>query len=264
MKWFNNLKISIKLLISFIIVALISGIVGVVGITNITKINNNDTILYENMTVSLSEVAEMARLFQRARVNARDLILYDDPADIQNSYQEVQTYLGQIDTYAESFEKTIVQEEVREYFQVFVKAMNEFDADLEELLKICLENRDDEAFIFTKGDLQNSADNVREAIDKLVELKVSGAKTQSESNDAAANTAVVTMVAVIAVAMVVAISLGIFVSRIISNPMKKLVVVADRIADGDLDVQVDIYTKEEIGNLANAFNRMTNNLNELI
>ena len=264
MKWFNNLKISIKLLISFIIVALISGIVGVVGITNIRKINSNDTILYENMTVPLSEVAEMARLFQRARVNARDLILYDTPADIQKSYSTVQTYLNAIDTYAESFEKTIVQEEVREYFKVFVEAMNEFDDNLEELLEICLENRDDEAFIFTKGDLQNSADNVREAIDKLVELKVNGAKTQSESNDAAANTAVVTMAVVIAAAMVVAISLGIFVSRIISNPMKKLVVVADRIADGDLDVQVDIYTKEEIGNLANAFNRMANNLNELI
>lgn len=94
MKWFYNMKISQKLVISFVVVALISGIVGVIGITNITKMNENDTTLYENMTVPLSEIAEIARLFQRARVNARDLILYDDPADIQKAYAEVQEYLN--------------------------------------------------------------------------------------------------------------------------------------------------------------------------
>ena len=64
--------------------------------------------------------------------------------------------------------------------------------------------------------------------------------------------------------MVIAISLGIFVSRIISNPMRKLAAAADRIADGDLDVEVEIDTKEEIGKLANAFNKMAENLNDLI
>lgn len=108
MRWFYNLKISVKLIVSFVIVAIISGVVGVIGISNITKINNNDTILYENMTVPLSEVADMARWFQRARVNARDLILYDDPDDIQKAYEVVRTYLNNVASNAESFEKTIV------------------------------------------------------------------------------------------------------------------------------------------------------------
>lgn len=264
MKWFYNMRISTKLVVSFVIVAIISGMVGVIGISNIKKINSNDTVLYENMTVPLSEVAEMARLFQRARVNARDLILYNEIADIQKAYEEVQSYLAEIDAYADSFEKTIVQDEVREYFEIFKQVMRNFDNDLEILYDICLENRDDEAFAFTKGDLQESADDVRETIDKLVALKVNGAKTQSDSNNDAAETAVVTMVAVIAVAMFIAITLGIFISRTIGNPLKKLTAAADKIADGDLDVQVDIYTEEEIGKLADVFNKMADNLNEVI
>lgn len=264
MKWFYNMKIGSKLIISFIVVALIAGVVGVIGITNINKIDYNDSALYENMTVPLSEVADMARWFQRARVNARDLILYDDPADIQNAYSEVQAYLSEIDKLTESFEKTIVQEEEKQYFTQFQSAMIEFDKKLDELLKICLENRDDEAFAFTKGDLQTSADDVRASIDKLIELKVNGAKNQSDTNSATADTAVVTMIAVIAVAMIVAFSLGIFVSRSISNPIKKLVTAAENIADGDLDVYVDIHTKDEVGNLANAFNKMADNLNDVV
>jgi len=107
MEWFNNMKISAKLITSFIIVAIISGVVGVIGITNITKINNNDTILYENMTVPLTEVADMARWFQRTRVNARDLILHDDIADIQNEYTKVQDYLNEVDALAEALRKQL-------------------------------------------------------------------------------------------------------------------------------------------------------------
>ena len=116
MKWFYNMKLSTKLILTFIVVAIISGIVGLVGIVNITKINDNDNILYDNMTVPLSEVAEMARLFQRARVNGRDLILYEEKADIDQAYSEVVAYLNEIDTISQSFEKTIVQDEVEAAF----------------------------------------------------------------------------------------------------------------------------------------------------
>lgn len=264
MKWFYNMRISMKLISCFIVVAIISGVVGVIGISNITRINNNDTILYENMTVPLSEVADMARWFQRSRVNARDMILYDNPADIQDSYKDVMTYVANVEAIANSFEKTIIQEEVNKYFEDWKKAWADYKKDLEILLEMCLENRDEEAFAFTRGELQDAANAVREANDKLIELKVTGARNQTESNDAAAETATVTMVVVIAVAMVIAILLGIFTSRIISNPMRNLAAAADKIADGDLDVHIDIYTKEEIGQLANAFNKMVDNLNELI
>jgi methyl-accepting chemotaxis protein len=38
MKWYNNMKIGVKLIVGFLLVALIAGIVGVMGIMNI-----NDT-----------------------------------------------------------------------------------------------------------------------------------------------------------------------------------------------------------------------------
>lgn len=249
MKWFYNLKISVELVVTFIIVAMISGVVGVIGISNITKINNNDTILYENMTVPLSEVANMARLYQRARVNSRNMILDDDPSEIQESYNKINQFLSQIDEYAVSFEKTIVQDEVRQYFEQYKQAINKYRTCIDELYELCIENRDEEALVITKGDLQDIEDEVRLTVDKLLELKVNGAQNQSESNDAAANTAIVTMITVIIIAVFVAVSLGIFVSRIISNPRKKLVVAADRISDGDLDVHIDINIKEEMGNL---------------
>lgn len=264
MKWFYNMKIGAKLLISFTVVAIIAGIVGVVGITNITKINENDDILYQNMTVPLSEVAEMARLFQRARVNSRDMILYNDIEDIQQAYKEVQGYLSDIDSYAASFEETIIQAEVEESFGVFKSDMSSFRQCVDQLYELCLENRDDEAFAYTKGEMQPISDALRMSIDKLVQLKVTGAQDQSDTNTATAKSAVMMMIGVIGAAMVTAICLGIFISNIISKPVRKLAKAADRIAEGDLDAYIDINTKEEIGALAKAFNKMVDNLNEVI
>ena len=53
MKWFLDMKIAVKIISGFVIVAIIAGVVGFVGVINIKEINENDTMLYENDTVPL-------------------------------------------------------------------------------------------------------------------------------------------------------------------------------------------------------------------
>ena len=85
MKWFLNMKITTKLIIAFVIVAILAGVVGAVGMSNITKIDENGHVLYANMTVPLAEAADMAKLFQRIRVNTRDMILEEDQEKISSA-----------------------------------------------------------------------------------------------------------------------------------------------------------------------------------
>lgn len=66
------------------------------------------------------------------------------------------------------------------------------------------------------------------------------------------------------VAVVLAIVLGILMARSITKPIIKLVRVSEKITEGNLDVEIDISSKDEIGMLANAFSTMTNNLNEVM
>ena len=48
--------------------------------------------------------------------------------------------------------------------------------------------------------------------------------------------------------------------RAISIPIKKLTEGANRIAEGDLTVKIDVHTKDEIGQLAHSFNKMASEL----
>jgi signal transduction histidine kinase len=60
--------------------------------------------------------------------------------------------------------------------------------------------------------------------------------------------------------MMLAIFIGLFVSLSISNPVKKLKDATVEIGKGRLDTKIDIKSKDEIGDLADSFNKMTTDL----
>ncbi len=64
------------------------------------------------------------------------------------------------------------------------------------------------------------------------------------------------------VALILGIVIAALISRIISRPLIKLKDAADKIAGGDLDVEIDVSSKDEIGALAQAFAKAANNTNE--
>lgn len=262
MRWFYNLKISVKLVTSFIIVALIAGVVGFVGIINIKTIDNNDTILYTNMTVPISYSAGMAGFFQKIRVNTRDMILENDIEKINAKYNEIKEMVDELNALSDQFEKTILSEETRKAFEAFLDTRVAFRSNLDKLLSLCIENRDEEAYILLKGEFKIASEAEQGAIDKLVQIKVQDAKKMSEENKVTANKAIVTMIGFIIGGMFIAIILGLYIARMISNPIKGLVGEAKKIADGDLDINIKNTSKDEVGVLAKAFRQMAENMND--
>ncbi len=65
---------------------------------------------------------------------------------------------------------------------------------------------------------------------------------------------------VVTILLSVIIALGLV--RFITIPVQELELAARKVANGNLDVRLDISTKDEIGNLAHSFNQMTTSLRE--
>ena len=69
---------------------------------------------------------------------------------------------------------------------------------------------------------------------------------------------------VFGVTIPVALALGWFLGRTLTGPIVKLTVASNRIAGGDLSYRVPLYSGDEIGTLALAFNTMTQSLHDEI
>ncbi|NSL52720.1 HAMP domain-containing protein [Calidifontibacillus erzurumensis] len=67
------------------------------------------------------------------------------------------------------------------------------------------------------------------------------------------------------ITVLLGIGIAFVISRMISNPVKRMSIIAEKIADGDLTQDtIKINNKDEIGALANAFNDMTFKLKRVL
>lgn len=266
MKWFNNLKISVKLLSGFILVALLAGVVGVIAILSLTDIDKNDTELYEKCTVPIKQMSEISIAFQYIRVNLRDMVIASDTNDIDAAIASIDDRKEEIAGLAPELEKTLLTKEGQDAYKVFTDALNAFYIALDKGITLARDNKDEEfmSLIAADGEGGKASKALQDSIDVLCNLKNQIAADRSTQNTAEAQSATMLLIVVVAAAVVIAILLGFFISSSISRPVNKLVLAADKIAGGDLDVNIRIDSRDEVGTLARSFSAMAENTNEVM
>ncbi|WP_010096896.1 methyl-accepting chemotaxis protein [Ornithinibacillus scapharcae] len=102
-------------------------------------------------------------------------------------------------------------------------------------------------------------------LDQLVATVDADRKSAMDQAIESQRQTIVTQIIFLSITIVSGIILAIFISRIISRNLKKLVQVSNRIAEGDLTVtDIDYVGNDEIGQLANSINRMNLYLKDII
>lgn len=262
MKKFKDLKITVKLILGFLIVAFIAAIVGTVGVYFIRQIDAQDTKLYQENTVGINDAANADIYFQRIRHNIDKVVI--DKSTAEEDLEKIATYSSEVDKYLNEYQKSISIDEDRSIYDAVVSNWELYSEQIQIFEKYVQNNQMEEAKELILGEAQECSDNLQTAFDKLILDNTEDAKEKSESNDALSDEAMFIMVIVIIAAVLTAIILGIVISRIISVPVSKMVTVTKKLALGDLDVSVDINTKDEIGILADSLKNMIANINEVL
>lgn len=262
MKWFYNLKISAKLLISFFIVALIAGVVGVIGITNIKSIQSLDDGMYVHNVSTFDDLARVLTDYQKERVDLTELLLLTDNTGEQPRIEQIQSLQNEINTSMGIFEKGINDTQVQENFNNLKSALDNFHAFEQSEINLINSGQKAQAESSIYGQGTNITNAVQTAGDNLLSLNAKVGQQSADTNKSTANTATLLMIIIVAVAVLVAIVMGIFISRFISKPVNKMVDVAEKLAAGDVNVNIEANTRDEIGNLAESFTRMIASMRE--
>ena len=261
MNKFKNLKIGVKLVVGFIIVAIIAGVVGVAGIFFTNEINKADTELYEKNAIGMNYISQASIKFQRIRVGLGRVML--DNSQKEEVVTLMTQFSEEIESYLTDYEKNCLEgEEDQQIINELKKEWTNFSEQMIAIIECFDKNDYDGAKLIYQGKLQEASDALQTVFDSASALNTQAAKNKADSNDDLTNQALQTMLFIITIAMVVAVLLGIIVSRIISVPINKMVAVAKKISIGDVNVEIDIYSKDETGILAQAMKDMIDNIRE--
>lgn len=262
MKWYYNMKIGIKLIIAFLIVAFLAGAIGVIGIINLRSISSLDKKLYETMTVPLGEMVVYVEAYQGMQGDVKNILLSTNGAKIQEYEKRIKERNEDFDRNLESFGKTLLTEEGKKLTQMLFDYKKQYDEIIDNIIKLVNENKREQAISLLNGDAEKIGVEMEQAYERMMEIKVTAAQNTVDGNSKTADDSITYTVIILIAGMALSIFLGIFISTSIKKPLNKLVGASERIADGDLDVKIDIDTGDEIGILAKAFRKMTVNIND--
>lgn len=264
MKLFNDLKVGTKLISGFLLVATIAAIIGVVGILKLHQLEDESIKLSEKVTAPLGDLGTMSVAFQRVRINMRDAVEERDQGERQRCVGKLLQLRQIIAERAERFEKTILTDEGRRLFADFKEARKVYEGLSDRVLQLDDVGKDAEATELMHGDAKKAASHVQELLDKLMESKEKQAKLTAANNAIVAEAATRLMTTLIVVGVILAVGLGVLISRMITTPLGKAVEVANRLADGDLTVEMAATSGDETGQLLAAMGNMVRSLRDMV
>jgi methyl-accepting chemotaxis protein len=260
MSWFMDLKIGTKLLLGFALVAAIAGFVGYEGITSILAADASDTFLYEENVPPLRESANISTAFHRLRANVTELIFATSDEMRTDQQKRIKERRKDIQTSVDSLRTMIASEDLKKAFDELATARTEFIPLLDQTIEFAAAKKTKEALAIWMGSADKARVREQNAISALNSLIVNRAKARSYNNTVLAQAAVRNMLIIVAFGMVVSLTLGLFLARIIKAPLTKLTAASQKLAAGNVNVDLDQkVTRDELGLLSEAFRAMVEN-----
>jgi methyl-accepting chemotaxis protein len=260
MKWFKNLKIAVKLVIAFLVVAIIAAVVGVLGLKDIIRINEGSNLLFSQNTLGIAYSGDSYGSFERLRYNALKLTVVKTEEEEAECIKKVNDLCSSIDTLLDKYNNLDENNEDKASFEALHTAWEEYRGYMQKVIEYKNSGQDEEAVNIILIDSNELSNKIREELYNLMNQNAINADQRSQKNNDLASNAITTMLIVISFGVIISIVLGIYISRIIGKPINQMVKVADKLALGDVNVNIDYNSKDETGKLADSFTKMIDNI----
>jgi methyl-accepting chemotaxis protein len=238
----SNIKIGRKLIVGFLIVSFVSALIGIIGTVNIYTIAKNNTHLYENTTVPISDLLNVSVSFQLVRIYIIEMINANNQEDIKRYGDEIPELSAEITKNIEDFEKRILSDEdLKKANEEFGEARKVYRAHLNTMRELATANKDTEAMALLRGDAYKSAMAEQDAINKLVAIMIDKGKEASKNNVAIARNSMIMMVCIIIIGMLIAIGMALYfgknIGTIINDLLSEINYLSASAISGKLDAR---------------------------
>ncbi|RDS92414.1 methyl-accepting chemotaxis protein [Pseudomonas fluorescens] len=258
------MKISTKLLLSFVLCAFITLVVGALGIKGVTRLASALELTFSNNLVSVSNtaatlngmVAHNRGLYRLVDASNGDVAQQDRERvrqDIANELKRSQT------AYA-IYRATPLEDDERAAGDKFDQIWPTYVSNSEGIIAML----DAGQLAQARTQLNTSNNELFRQARELIRVMVDSNNRQIKEGAAAAddlrNSAMTWMIAGIVLAFIIAIIIGVLITRLITRPIAQAVEGAQRIAKGDLTQAIVTERTDEAGQLLMALSDMQGGL----
>lgn len=263
-KFISNLKIGTRIAAGFLIVILITIIIGSIGILNLNYVNNTYSTEYQGSVNDLGRIERISSLFQRIRSYINGFLMENSKSDKDYYAKSIIEYTNTIeenlsgyrDMLNANYDASEIEREL-ELIDAVESSFNQFTKKMNGILDAFTVNRRDGHNLVKNGsELYNLVIEVDNAITELINYNNEYSQNQIVELERQAGVSIFIMQIFLLAGVIIAIILGFIIYRSITRPVKQLVETAEELTLGNLDVDVEDPTKDEIGDLMRSMNKM--------
>ncbi len=264
-----NLRISVKLLLGFLLITLLCVSNGLVGIYNLKTVTKNEQLLYDKNTSGAIEISDAQREFLKTRIDIRNIIIYSK-SDKTQYYGNIESSFRDINEKLESYSKKISDSREKTIFNELKASFSESEKAISSIVQASKSGKPEDELLRMFTDAGQTASKTDAAFKNLSDYNAALSRDRVKMDVDASNKAAYILLGLIAASFLIGIILTVANSRILSAPIKKFSALAQMLAAGDTDAnkimdEKDLRMKkrkDEIGILANSFSKLLSSTNE--
>lgn len=253
-------SIKSKLFISYLIFVLFILFVGTLAIYSIGKVNRNGQTMYDEQLVPVINLSKIVDKAGNIRLQMVQALLRKDITLAEQAIAD----LDLIEDYIKKYEERKLTSDELETFSNFKTHWGTFNQRVQKNTSLMKAGKwqDADQGIRAGREEYNTA---HEDLQELIEIGQTKSQKIIMQNTESYSTSITFLISALVISIIFAIAIAIIMGNKFGNSIKSILKMALEIAEGDLmGKRISVKSKDEFGQLANAFNHMVENLRTLI
>ena len=254
----KNLELSKKLILGLGIMVAISAAMMIIAIVSLHDIGGLVNRLYQSpFTVSTQSIMLQKEIQNMGR-EIRGMVLYEDPS----YFDSVLASSGRAKANLALVEKRFLgdQQLILDMYQ----SLNEIEAAGKEINRLVAGGKIEEAKNSADIDFRTAMKSGIETSQEIVDFALDKALEFNEDAGIALENATVMLIVLLVVMVVLCMGVTTVLSRAVSRPISRITDAAKKLAAGALNIEIDYYSKDEVGTLAEMFREMSGSMKAVI
>lgn len=260
----KNLKIKTKL---FSVVALMLVFMLLLSGTSLllmNQMNAANDVIANNSLPSVSIAEELNTSISKYRIYEYKHILTTSQSELSQIENNMTDLKNSVDGLFTAYAELISSEEDRQLIETVRTDWDAYLAESERVLSLSRNDNAENAEKIMKSSSLDAYNKVAESINSVAELNKANSAIESKMAHALFGSAKMILMITIVVAVIVSLLLAFTIVNAITKAIQNLVTGMKSLASGHLNNTVDVHSKDELGFLAEEFNKMSSYLKTII
>ncbi|MBJ7328395.1 MAG: methyl-accepting chemotaxis protein [Solirubrobacteraceae bacterium] len=256
-------SIRAKLLGSSAILLLFALIIGVASVNNLSSVAEKADKANRVATAPLADLVTAGVAFNLNRALTFQHIMSPSVQEKKQLEQQIAKNSAGADAALAEVGASLILPAGKQQFAALKTDLTEVRAARKRVLTLSRTGRDQEARALMTAKVVPGLDRVNATFEKLLTTKRNLGETTSADIASAYKSSRTLTIVLLIIAIIVGAAMSLLLSRSISGNVGQVLRAAEGIAEGDLDQQVTVKSRDEIGTMAKAFTRMVEYLKDV-